>query len=95
MTSTERIDELRNEIHQLVAKAETGEQWAHICQLEVELNALCNGEEIEFAWQSTPAVWAAYRKGYCGCEDCMHRIPMGLGATKQDAAADLIEREAA
>ena len=92
----DRIEELRSEIHSLTAKAETGEQWAHICQLEVELNLLLNGnDDIEFSWQSMPAVWAAYRKGYCGCEDCRHRIPMGLGETKADAAADLLDREAA
>jgi hypothetical protein len=48
---------------------------------------------IEFEWVSTPALWAAYREGYCGCEECRGRIPVGYGKTPSAAEADLLEKE--
>lgn len=39
-TQNQKIDSLKAEIERLFPKAETGEQWAHICALEVELENL-------------------------------------------------------
>jgi hypothetical protein len=50
-------------------------------------------EPIELHWQSTPALWAAYRKGQCFCEDCRGKVPVGFGKTKEAATTDLIEQE--
>lgn len=47
--------------------------------------------DIEFVWQSTPALWAAYRPGYCGCAEC-HPL-RGLGKTQAEAEDDLHEQE--
>ena len=47
--------------------------------------------DIELDWQSTPALWMAYRKGQCFCEDCLRKA--GLGKTKEEAVAELIEME--
>jgi hypothetical protein len=47
--------------------------------------------DIELLWQSTPALWAAYREGYCGCGTC--HPPVGFGKTKEAATADLLEQE--
>jgi hypothetical protein len=39
----DRIEELRSEIeHRIMAKPETGEQWADICALEAEMCACMN-----------------------------------------------------
>lgn len=50
-------------------------------------------QQFEFEWQSTPALWAAFRPGYDGAPDSGCKV--GLGKTKHEAAADLIEQEEA
>lgn len=37
MDKQTKIEALKDEIESLIPKAESGEQWAHICQLEAEL----------------------------------------------------------
>lgn len=49
--------------------------------------------EIELSWQSTPALWMAYRRGQCFCEECSYKATVGLGKTKEAATAELIEKE--
>ena len=46
---------------------------------------------VIFSWQSMPALWMAYRDGYCGCGEC--NPPTGYGKTQDEALADLIEQE--
>lgn len=46
---------------------------------------------IEYHWQSTPQLWMAIREGYDGAIDS--KYPQGFGRTKEEAAADLIEKE--
>lgn len=50
-------------------------------------------DTINYEWHSTPQLWVAVRDGYCGCNDCAGKVPMGFGKTKEDAAANLIEQE--
>lgn len=50
-------------------------------------------DDMDFSWQSTPQLWAAMRKDYDGAIDS--KCPIGFGKTKEEAAADLIERETA
>jgi hypothetical protein len=47
---------------------------------------------IEYSWQSGPRLWMAMRENYCGCAECICRYPAGFGKTKEEAAADLIEK---
>lgn len=49
-------------------------------------------ENIEYSWQSTPQLWMAMRDNYCGCGECS-RGNYGVGKTKEEAKADLIEKE--
>lgn len=51
-------------------------------------------KDIELSWQSTPRLWMAYRKGQCFCEDCRHKVPVGLAGTELGAILDLAEKEA-
>jgi hypothetical protein len=48
--------------------------------------------EIEYTWHSTPQLWIAMREGYCGCHEC--KPPFGMGKTKEEAKARLLEWEA-
>jgi hypothetical protein len=47
---------------------------------------------INYSWQSTPQLWMAVFDNYDGAIDSKH--PVGFGRTKEEAAADLIEKEA-
>lgn len=49
------------------------------------------GMEIRFV--STIKLWQAMRDGYCGCFECIRKTPIGFGKTREEAAADLIEKE--
>lgn len=49
-------------------------------------------DHIEYFWQPSPQLWMAMRDNYCGCGECS-RGGYGLGRTKEEAAADLIEKE--
>ena len=50
-------------------------------------------EPIETSWQSTPVIWMAYRAGQCWCDECGRKNATGYGKTKEDAIAELLERE--
>jgi hypothetical protein len=47
--------------------------------------------KITFEWHSTPALWVATRPDYDGAPDS--HCPIGVGRTKTEAAADLLEQE--
>lgn len=44
-------------------------------------------DEINIQWHDTPQLFVAYRG--CGCAEC----PKGVGKTREEAVADLLERE--
>lgn len=48
-------------------------------------------QDIRIDYQSTPALWMAYREGTCFAEDS--RPTYGLGKTPIEALAHLIEQE--
>ena len=48
--------------------------------------------DLELDWQSTPALWMAYRKGQCFCEECRYSVTVGYGKTKEEAVADFNEK---
>lgn len=47
--------------------------------------------DIDYTWHSTPQLWIAMRKGVCGCPEC--KPPFGMGKTKEEAEAQLLEWE--
>lgn len=49
-------------------------------------------DDLELDWQSTPALWLAYRKGQCFCEDCRYSVTVGTGKTQDEAVADFNEK---
>ena len=49
--------------------------------------------EIEFLWQSTPALWMAVREGKCWCPECSRKNARGFGKTQEEAAKELMENE--
>lgn len=48
-------------------------------------------QDIRIDFQSTPALWMAYRDGTCFAEDS--RPTYGMGKTPLIALADLLEKE--
>jgi hypothetical protein len=46
--------------------------------------------EIDLSWHSTPQLWVATKKDACGCGEC--KQPYGMGKTKEQAVADLLEQ---
>jgi hypothetical protein len=50
--------------------------------------------DIDLTWHSTPQLWIAMRKGYCGCTACMNTQPFGMGKTQEAATKALLEYEA-
>jgi hypothetical protein len=48
---------------------------------------------IEYSWQSTPQLWMATFDNYDGAPDSKPpRSLIGFGKTKEEAAADLVEK---
>jgi hypothetical protein len=46
---------------------------------------------IDYTWHSTPGLYIAMREGACCCPEC--KQPFGMGKTKEEAEARLLEWE--
>lgn len=50
-----RAEEIQSEIERLIPRAETGEQWAHICLLEKQMLELAPVRIVGALWRFDPS----------------------------------------